>query len=57
MGDFSERVFRVIAQIPAGKVAGYGTVGRLTASPRSARYVGYAPKPEPDPALALPPLP
>ena len=40
MGDFSNRVFRVIAQIPRGKVAGYGTVARLMGSPRSARYVG-----------------
>ena len=57
MGDFSNRVFRVIAQIPRGKVAGYGTVARLMGSPRSARYVGYALKHEPDPALGLPPLP
>lgn len=42
MGDFSERVFAVVRQIPRGKVASYGQVARMIGSPRSARYVGYA---------------
>ena len=42
MGDFSERVFAVVRQVPHGKVASYGQVARLIGAPRSARYVGYA---------------
>lgn len=53
MGDFSQRVFGVVRQVPRGKVATYGQVGRLIGAPRSARYVGYAlranPKPGTDP--------
>lgn len=57
MGDFSERVYQVVAHIPAGKVASYGTIARLMGSPRSARYVGFALKREPDPSLGLGKLP
>lgn len=49
MGDFSERVFSVVRQIPQGKVATYGQVGRLIGAPRSARYVGYALHGNPNP--------
>lgn len=49
MGDFSERVFSVVRQIPQGKVATYGQVGRLIGAPRSARYVGYALRGNTDP--------
>lgn len=42
MGDFSERVYAVVRQIPKGKVASYGQVGALIGAPRAARYVGYA---------------
>lgn len=49
MGDFSERVFRVVRQVPRGKVATYGQVGRLIGAPRSARYVGYALRANPEP--------
>ena len=49
MGNFSERVFSVVRQIPQGKVATYGQVGRLIGAPRSARYVGYALHVNPEP--------
>lgn len=42
MPTFSERVFDIVAQIPAGKVSTYGQIARMMGSPRSARYVGWA---------------
>lgn len=57
MGDFSERVYRVVASIPAGKVASYGTVARLMGSPRSARYVGFALRNNPSPGSGLENIP
>lgn len=49
MGEFSEKVFAVVRQIPPGTVATYGQVARLIGSPRSARYVGYALRANPEP--------
>ena len=49
MGDFSNRVFQVVRGVPRGKVATYGQVGRLIGAPRSARYVGYALRANPEP--------
>lgn len=49
MGDFANRVFGVVQQIPCGKVATYGQVARLIGAPRSARYVGYALRANPEP--------
>lgn len=49
MGDFSNRVFDVVRCIPRGRVASYGQVARLIGAPRSARYVGYALRANPDP--------
>jgi len=37
-----ERIYEVVAQIPAGKVATYGQVARLAGIPSGARQVGYA---------------
>lgn len=37
---FSQRVFHIVAAIPAGKVTTYGEVARLAGSPRAARQVG-----------------
>lgn len=34
--------YRVVARIPAGRVATYGQVAMLAGSPRAARQVGYA---------------
>lgn len=37
---FRERVYDVVAAVPAGKVISYGEVARLAGSPRAARAVG-----------------
>ncbi len=37
-----ERIYKVVARIPRGKVATYGQVARLARMPRHARQVGYA---------------
>ena len=37
-----ERIYAVVCQIPAGKVATYGQIARLAGNPRWARVVGYA---------------
>ena len=57
MGDFSERVFQVVRQVPRGKVASYGQVARLIGAPRSARYVGYALRANPDPGAEVTGIP
>ena len=49
MGDFSETVFEIVRQIPAGNVATYGLVARLMGRPQSARYVGFALRNNPSP--------
>ena len=49
MGDYANRVFKVVRQIPRGKVATYGQVARLIGAPRTARYVGYALHANPEP--------
>lgn len=38
--SFSTRVYQVVAAIPEGKVATYGTIARLASAPRAARQVG-----------------
>ncbi len=48
MGAFSEKVFAVVRHVPRGKVATYGQIARMIGSPRSARYVGYALRGNPD---------
>lgn len=48
MGDFSDKVFSVVREIPRGKVSTYGQIASLIGSPRSARYVGYALRNNPD---------
>lgn len=37
-----QRIYAVVKQIPAGRVATYGDVARMAGMPRSARVVGYA---------------
>ena len=37
-----DRVYDVVRQIPAGRVASYGQVARMVGEPRKARFVGYA---------------
>ena len=50
MGDFSEKAFGIVRQIPAGKVATYGLVAQLMGRPQSARYVGFALRNNPSPS-------
>lgn len=40
--DFYERVYRVVRQVPSGKVVSYGLIAQFLGSGRSARLVGYA---------------
>lgn len=42
MDGFFKRVYQVVAQIPAGKVATFGQIAALIGEPRSARVVGWA---------------
>ena len=49
MSDFSDRVYDVVRQIPCGKVATYGLIALLIGRPRSARYVGFALRRNPEP--------
>ena len=39
-----QRIWQVVSQIPAGRVASYGQVARLADLPGYARYVGYVMK-------------
>ena len=50
MGEFSEKVFAAVRHVPRGKVATYGQIARLIGAPRSARYVGYALRGNPEPS-------
>ena len=40
--QFYQQIYRVVEQIPAGKVATYGQVAELAGLPGHARQVGYA---------------
>lgn len=42
MKDFFVRVYKIVAQIPEGKIATYGQIALLLDEPRSARIVGWA---------------
>lgn len=50
MGEFSEKVFAAVRRVPRGKVTTYGQIASLIGSPRSARYVGYALRGNPEPS-------
>ena len=39
-----EKIWQVVSQIPAGRVATYGQVARMAGLPGHARYVGYTMK-------------
>ena len=41
-GDFFDRVYDVVRQIPPGRVTSYGAITRFLGTPRSSRTVGYA---------------
>ncbi len=38
--DFSDRVYWLVCQVPAGRVATYGQIATYAGSPRAARAVG-----------------
>lgn len=40
--DFFERVYKVVAEIPPGRVTTYGLIALFLGTGRSARMVGYA---------------
>jgi len=42
MTAFTNKVYGIVAQIPAGKVATYGDVARLAGNPGASRAVGMA---------------
>lgn len=42
MKDFFSRVYKIVSEIPEGKVATYGQVALLLGEPRNARIVGWA---------------
>lgn len=48
---FFEKVYEIVGQIPCGKVATYGQIARMCASPRSSRAVGYALHVNPRPGI------
>ncbi len=49
--SFAERVYALVRQIPAGKVATYGQIAALLGQPRAARAVGGALHRNPDAGL------
>ena len=42
MKGFFQRVYKIVAQIPKGKVATYGQIAAMIGEPRNARVVGWA---------------
>lgn len=54
MGEFSDKVFDAVRRIPRGQVTTYGDVARAIGHPRSARYVGYALRNNPEPGDIIP---
>ena len=42
MSDIYTRIFKVVQQIPPGRVCNYGTIARYVGSPRGSRLVGWA---------------
>ncbi len=39
---FFEQVYRLVRQVPPGKVTSYGAIARMLGNPRAARTVGWA---------------
>ena len=46
--DFFNSVYKIVAEIPEGKVATYGQIAAMLGQPRSARVVGWAMKAAPE---------
>ena len=49
MGEFSDKVYALVKQVPKGTVVNYGQVERMLGEPRKARFVGYAMHDNPEP--------
>ena len=49
--EFFERVYRVLKQVPKGKVVTYGQIACAIGAPRCARQVGYALHANPQPIV------
>lgn len=48
MDSFFKQVYAIVAQIPPGKVLGYGHIARHLGNPKAARQVGWAMRACPD---------
>ena len=57
MGEFANKVYDIVRQIPQGKVATYGLVARLMGRPQSGRYVGFALRSNPHPGVSASDIP
>ncbi len=57
MGEFANKVYDIVRQIPQGKVATYGLVARLMGRPQSGRYVGFALRNNPHPGASTSDIP
>lgn len=42
MTSFNDKVYDIVAKIPAGRVSTYGAIARMLGRPRMARFVGFA---------------
>ena len=42
MGEVFQQIYRIVRQIPCGRVTTYGQVACLLGNPRASRAVGYA---------------
>nr|WP_320117599.1 MGMT family protein [uncultured Marinifilum sp.] len=42
MSDLYDRIFKVVQQIPLGRVTSYGAIAKFIGSPRGSRMVGWA---------------
>lgn len=40
--DFFEKVYKIVAQIPEGRVTSYGAIAKAIGAAKSSRTVGYA---------------
>ena len=49
MGEFADKVFEIVRQIPEGRVTTYGRIAQLMGRPQSGRYVGFALRGNPSP--------
>lgn len=48
MKDFYQKVYKIVSEIPKGKVATYGQIAFLLGEPKSARIVGWAMRAAPE---------